>query len=290
MKRRFISFIFILLVVFACTGTAFASGLEVVKITPKDGAKTSQPMNMAVKIYFSEVMVGNPDIEANKGRFKIADSEGKLQPFTMVYSEKYPNELWLVLDDALQANSGYTVTIGAGISSASGASTAESITSSFHTRNTKVDSVISTVLMIFMMGLLVVLSSRAAKKKQQEEQPLTMAQAEKLNPYKIAKAKGWKLEVAEEYVRREKEKARKAEEKALEIKRQKEEMAAAELAAIEAEVDSEERRNGWFRVHTRASFSAHGIAIPKYVKKKNAAKKKAAEERAKKYAKNKKKK
>ena len=88
----------------------------------------------------------------------------------------------------------------------------------------------------------------------------------------------------------EEKKARKAEEKLLEIKRQKEAMAAAELAAIEAEVDSEERRNGWFRVKTPGSFKAHGHAIPKSVKKKYAAKRKAAEERAKKYAKNKKKK
>lgn len=290
MKRRFISFICIALLFLSCTGTAFAGGLEVTKITPKDGAKTSQPMNMAVKIYFSEVMVGNPDIDSNKGRFKIADADGNLQAFTMVYSEKYPNELWLVLDEALKPNSGYTVTIGAGISAANGTTTSESMVSTFKTRNTKTDSIISTVMMILMMGLLVVLSTRATKKKQQEEQPLTMAQAEKLNPYKIAKAKGWKIEVAEEYVRREKEKSRKAEEKALEIKKRKEEMAAAELAAIEAEVDSEERRNGWFRVHSKASFSSHGHAVPKYVKKKNAVKKKAAEERAKKYAKNKKKK
>ena len=289
MKKRCILLITILALILS-TSTAFAGGLTVTNVTPKDGSANSQPQNMCVKVTFSDQMFGASNIDANAGRFKITDPEGKEQPFRMVYSEKYPDELWLVLDGALGIKTEYTVTIGAGITSANGNTTAESTTTTFATRNTKNDSLISTVMMIFMMGLIFVLSSRAAKKKEKENQVLTVAQAEKLNPYKIAKAKGWKLEVAEEYVRREKEKAKKAEEKALEEKRRRDAISAEERAKIEAEVDSEERRNGWFRVHAKGSMVGHGLECPKAIKKKNAAKRKAAEERAKKYAKMKKKK
>ena len=290
MKKRFLILVTIIALILASASSVFAGGLDVVSVNPKDGAKNSQPTNMAVKIKFSDTMVGASDIDANEGRFKITNPDGAEQPFQMVYSEKYPDELWLVLDGALEQKTEYKVTIGAGIVSANGNSTAESQAVTFTTRNTGTDSIISTVMMIFMLGLMFVLTSRAAKKKEQENQVLTVAQAEKLNPYKIAKAKGWKIEVAEEYVRREKEKAKKAEEKALEEKRRREAISAEERAKIEAEVDSEERRNGWFRVHAKGSMVAHGLACPKAIKKKNAAKRKAAEERAKKYAKNKKKK
>ena len=290
MKKRCIILITILAMILASATTVFAGGLEVVNINPKDGSTNSQAMNMCVKLEFNDKMVGAPDIDANAGRFKITDPEGKEQAFQMVYSEKYPNELWLVLDGALEQKTEYTVTIGAGIVSANGNTTAESKTVTFATRNAKNDSLISTVMMIFMMGLLIFMTSRSAKKKEKENEVLTVAQAEKLNPYKIAKAKGWKIEVAEEYVRREKEKAKKAEEKALEEKRKREAISAEERAKIEAEVDSEERRNGWFRVHSKGSMVAHGLECPKSIKKKNAAKRKAAEERAKKYAKMKKKK
>ena len=86
--------------------------------------------------------------------------------------------------------------------------------------------------------------------------------------------------------------AGEAEEKALEEKRKREAITAAEMAEINEELDSEERRNGWFRVKSKqsGSFKAHGHAVPRKVLKKNAAKRKAEEERAKKYAKNKKKK
>ncbi len=289
MKKRLIGFICILALVLASTCTAFAGGLEVTNITPKDGYKGAQPANMCIKITFSETMIGD-NVDANASRFKITNAEGTAQTFKMVYSEKHPDQLWLVLDGTLDASVEYTVNIGAGIQSASGSTTSETQTTTFKTRNTKTDSLISTVMMFAMFGGIILFSSISAKKKQMEEAPLTVAQAEKLNPYKLAKAKGITLEQAEEVIKKEKEKAKKAEEKVAELKRQKEEMAAAELAAIEAEVDSEERRNGWFRVKAKGSFVEHGHAVPRYVKKKNAAKRKAAEERAKKYVKNKKKK
>ena len=290
MKKRFIVFSLILALLLMASSSAY--GLEVVGTTPKDGFTRSQPQNMAVKIKFDEQMVGAADIESNAKHFKITDPDGKEQSFSMVYSEKYPNELWLILDENLQTDTEYKVSIGAGIVSAQGNETKAATDMSFKTRNTSKDNTISTIMMICMMGLMVVMTVLSSKKKAQENQVLSVAQAEKLNPYKIAKQKKWSLEQAQAYVEKEKEKARKAEEKALEEKRKREAITAAEMAEINEELDSEERRNGWFRVKSKetGSFKAHGHAIPKKVLKKNAAKRKAEEERAKKYAKNKKKK
>ena len=290
MKKRFIVFSLILAVLLMASSSAY--GLEVVGTTPKDGFTRSQPQNMAVKIKFDEQMVGAADIDSNAKLFKITDPEGNEQGFSMVYSEKYPNELWLLLDGDLQTNTEYKVSIGSGIVSASGSETTGSQTMSFKTRNTSKDNTISTIMMIGMMGLMVFMTVFSSKKKAKENQVLTVAQAEKLNPYKIAKQKKWTLEQAQAYVDKEKEKARKAEAKALEEKRKREAITAAEMEEINRELDSEERRNGWFRVKSKetGSFKAHGHAIPRSILKKNAAKRKAEEERAKKYAKNKKKK
>ena len=290
MKKRFIVFSLILALLLMASSSVY--GLEVVGTTPNDGFNRSQPQNMAVKIKFDEQMVGAADIDSNAKLFKITDPEGNEQGFSMVYSEKYPNELWLLLDGDLQTNTEYKVSIGSGIVSASGSETTGSQTMSFKTRNTSKDNTISTIMMIGMMGLMVFMTVFSSKKKAKENQVLTVAQAEKLNPYKIAKQKKWTLEQAQAYVDKEKEKARKAEAKALEEKRKREAITAAEMEEINRELDSEERRNGWFRVKSKesGSFRAHGHAVPKKVIKRNAAKRKAEEERAKKYAKNKKKK
>ena len=290
MKKRLTVLLLIMTLVLSAASAAYA--LDVVSVTPKDGTSNSQPANMAVKITFSDTMIGNPNIDANAGKFKITDAEGNSAAFKMVYSEKYPNQLWLLLTDTLETNSEYTVSIGPGITSANGSETSGTVTTSFKTRNTSRDNMISTVLMIFMMGLMIFMSVVGSKKKEQEDRVLTVAQAEKLNPYKIAKSKKWTIEQANAYVEKEKEKARKAEAKAEENRRKKEALTAAEMAEIESEIDAEERRNGWFRVKSKesGSYKAHGRELPGSIKRKFNARRKAAEERAKRYAKNKKKK
>ena len=289
MKKRFITIICILALVFAATTTVFAGGLEITKITPKDGSKNSQPVNAAIKVTFNDTMYG-VEPKQNQGKFKITDPEGKEQAFTLVTTEKYPDQLWLVLDGALEIKTEYTLTASADILSANGNRTTQEVVSKFATRNTGTDSIISTGMMMVMIAVMVIMTSRATKKAQEEAQVLTVAQAEKLNPYKIAKQKKISLEEAEKYIAKEKEKARKAEERILEERRKKEAILAEERAKIEAEVDAEERRNGWFKVGSRRGHVARGIAVPYSIKKQLAAKRKAAAELAKKRAKNKKKK
>lgn len=289
MKKRFIAIICILALLLASATTVFADGLEITKITPKDGSKSSQPFNAAIKLTFNDTMYG-VDTKQNQGKFKITDPEGKEQAFTLITTEKYPDQLWLVLDGTLESKTEYKLTISEGILSANGKRTTGEKVSSFATRNTNTDSIISTGMMMFMIAIMIIMTNKATKKAQEEAQVLTVAQAEKLNPYKISKQKKISLEEAEKYIAKEKEKARKAEAKLLEEKARKEAILAEEREKIEAEVDAEERRNGWFKVGARRGHVARGVAIPYSIKKQLAAKRKAAAELAKKRAKNKKKK
>ena len=55
---------------------AFAAGLEITGVTPKDGAKGRQPANMAIKLKFSEDMVGDESKDAiNTGKITIKNAE-----------------------------------------------------------------------------------------------------------------------------------------------------------------------------------------------------------------------
>ena len=77
MKRKFSVLCLALAIMLMSFSTAFASGLEIVKTSPEDGKSGFQPKNMAVKFTFSENMMDEKAIEANKSKFKITDAEGK---------------------------------------------------------------------------------------------------------------------------------------------------------------------------------------------------------------------
>ncbi|MDD2295101.1 MAG: hypothetical protein PHW61_04155, partial [Eubacteriales bacterium] len=101
--KRITALISLILILTVFTGTTiFASGLVVTDITPKDGETGKQPQNMAVKVTFSQDMMDETAIAANKHFFKIKDAQGVDQPFEIMYSaDKYPNQLWLVLEQTL---------------------------------------------------------------------------------------------------------------------------------------------------------------------------------------------
>ena len=103
--------------------SAFATGLEITDIVPKNGESGRQVQNMAVKLTFSENMMDEAAIEKNTSLFKITDPEGTEVPFKLAYSEeKYPDQLWLIIEGALNANTEYTVTVHPGVRSAAGSS------------------------------------------------------------------------------------------------------------------------------------------------------------------------
>lgn len=286
MKRTAAILSLLLILAMVLCPMAYAAGVEVTKVIPEDGETGKQPQNMAVKVTFSEQM---DDRESNANHFSIKDSEGKDVPFQVVYSDKYPNELWVVLDETLQSNMEYTFTADSGLQTASGSLLGKDFTSTFKTRNTKTDSLISMVMMIGMMGFMFFASSKAAK-KQAEEQAASggtagRKQTESLNPYKIAKEKGISLEEANAYVEKQKAKMAKENERIAAEKAKRDEAMAAEMAEIQARLEAEEeaaRKANNFRVKAPASMAAKGYKIPRSVVKQNKARREAAAKKAKK--------
>jgi hypothetical protein len=293
MKRITAVLSLILILAAVMSPMAFASGLEVTDVTPADGETGKQPQNMAVKVTFSEDMMDENAIARNTSKFKITDATGKTQNFEVIYSkEKYPNELWLVLESTLESNAEYNVEIMPGIISAKGNTLDTGIKTTFKTRNTDTDSKVSLGLMVGMMLLMFAATSKATKKAVEKEnfEASGKIKEENLNPYKIAKIKGISLEDATTYVEKEKAKIAKREQKLEEERLKREAEKAAEIAAIEAELAAAEENSDHYRVPAPRSVKAAGGRIPKSVIKKNKAKREAEKAAAKAKDKNKKKK
>ena len=293
MKRITALLSLILILAAVMSPMAFASGLEVTNVTPADGETGKQPQNMAVKVTFSEDMMDEGAISRNKSKFKITDEKGVQQPFEIIYSkEKYPNELWLVLESTLESDAEYKVEIMPGIVSALGNSLDSGINTTYKTRNTSTDSKVSLGLMVVMMAFMFIATSKATKKAVEKDnfEASGKIKEENLNPYKIAKIKGISLEDATAYVEKEKAKIAKREQKLEEERIRKEAEKAAEIAAIEEELSAAEQKSGNYKVSAPKSIKAIGGRVPKSVIKKNREKREAAKAAGKAKAKNKKKK
>ncbi|NCB42751.1 MAG: hypothetical protein EOM59_09040 [Clostridia bacterium] len=285
----------ILVLAIAMSPMAFASGLEIEKITPADGETGKQPQNMAVKVTFSENMMDEKAILKNKSKFKITDDEGVVQPFEIMYSaEKFPNELWLVLETTLESDTEYQVEIIPGILSATGSTLDTPMNTTFKTRNTATDAKVSLGLMGVMMLFMFSATSKSAKKAAEKSsfEESGKIKEENLNPYKLAKIKGISLEEATTYVEKEKAKIAKRQQKLEEEKRKMEAERAAEQLAIEEELKAAEGSLENYKVAKPASVKAAGGKIPKSVIKKNRERREAAKmaEKIKTNAKNKRKK
>ena len=258
---------------------------------------------VAVKVRFSEDMMDESAIAANKDKFSITDAEGKELGFDIVYNaQKYPDELWLVLEEDLQPNSEYTFTVKPGVVSSSGSTLAEGMTTTFFTRNVKVDGWISMGLMLVLMVAMFGMTARSAKKAQEKEDPRAAERAleDSLNPYKLAKQKGISLAEAQAIVDKEKEKLerKKAKAEAERIKREEQKAEERKKMAEEleffgtddTELKKELRAEGIYLVKGPKSVREAGGRVPRSVRLRREAKKRKAAEKAKNAQKNKKKK
>lgn len=210
----------VLLVMLACP-FSYASGLELVNISPKDGQTGLQPMGVAIKMTFSENMTEKVTQEANKDCFTVTDTSGKKIKLMPVYdAKKYPNDVWLILKDDLISNNEYKLVISEDLISSEGNRLGEDLVSEFKIRNTSTDTTVNMVMMVGMMGGMVFFSSMDAKRKMKKEAEEHLEE-ETLNPYKIAKEKGISVEEAVKQVEKEKAKAAKkrAKQQAEEVKR-----------------------------------------------------------------------
>lgn len=285
MKRFATVLIFVLVFTMALAPAAFASGLEVIGITPSDGKTGLQTSNLAIKVKFSENMASTANDESNAKLIKItSESDTDLEySFQVAHSDKYPNELWFIMTGVMDSDTEYKVTIQSGVTATSGAKLASDYTSTFRTRNTKTDSYISIAMMVGMMAFMFLATSRAAKKTGQEQadtRPAEKQRAESLNPYKIAKEKNISVEEAQEYVAREKAKIQREQERAEAERAKKEAARQAEIEAMEKKIEEQlaaQRSEYLYRVKGPKSITLTGREVPKAVIK---AKRKSAQAKA----------
>ena len=248
----------------------YAQGLELTKITPKDGETGKQITNMAIKMTFNEKMATEQNVKANQNRFLIKDETGKTLKFYSVYDEeKYPNDIWLILEEDMVSDMEYTVVISGDLTSVDGHTLGSEVTSSFRTRNTKTDNNISMLMTFGMMGLMFFATSKAAKKTQEKQEEVETAE-QAMNPYKIAKEKNISVQEAVAYIDKEKSKAEKA---------GKKKAAKAQKALEEDDEDDfeyeEELGLNTYRVKGPRSIKDTGAKIPKSVIRRNKEKKEA---------------
>lgn len=303
MKKKIHALILGVFVALASCSAVFADGLSIVDITPADGSKGYQPANMAVKVRFSEDMMDEAAIAVNRDKFVIADPEGTQFAYDVVYNaSKHPDELWVVLQDELAPNTEYTVTIEAGIVSSLGNTLTEGMSTTFRTRDTKIDGLVSMGLVAVMMFAMFGMTSRSVKKAQEKEDPKAAQKLieDSLNPYKIAKQKGISLAEAQAIVDKEREKIDKRmaraeaeriryeEKKEQERKKMEEELEF--FGTDENELKSELRAEGIYLVKGPRSIKDAGGRVPRSVRQRREERRRRAAEKAKNAQKNKRKK
>lgn len=283
MKRILAILSLALVLALAAAPLAFATGLEITGITPKDGKTGLQVGNLAIKLQFNEDMSDPAHDAANTDKVKILDAEGKEVDvkYTIAHSDKRTNELWYIVEGTLESNTEYTIKVAEGIIASNGDTLGSGQTTTFKTRNTKTDSTISLVMMVGMMAVMFFATSKATKKAMQDNDPreIEKKKEEALNPYKIAKEKNISLDEAKAYVAKEKEKAKKEQEKAAAERKKKEAARKAEMEALEKQIEEElaaQKDEFLFHVKERASITKTGREVPKAVvkiRKKRAAQK-----------------
>ena len=210
MKR--IGTILSLLVIILLLGStfSFASGLTLVSTFPEEGGKGLHPTNVVIKLVFSENITSEEAQAANKDSFLITDSERNVIDHTPLYNpEKYPNEVWLQINDPLVPNMEYKLVISETVRSSEGNTLDEPIVLDFSTRDTSSDNSGYMVLMILMVVGMIAFSVWEAKKKEKKED----ATDKKINPYKEAKRTGKSVEEIVEKIEKEKARAEKRKER-----------------------------------------------------------------------------
>ena len=258
------------------------SGLVVENILPEDGSTGLQPANVAVKIVFNADVNDRENDFENSSKIKITDPEGNKIKFEIKHHPKYTNEIWCILSEDLLANTTYNVEVAAGIIGNDGAVLSAGHTSSFTTRNTKVDNRISVVLSVAMMVIMIYATSKATKDAASDSnakaKPVPTEKPVQTDPYRLAREQGISVEEAKAQIAKEKEKlARKyasdirAKEKYDKLQEEKEAEIARRLQEIhDANV---------YKVKTKGSLKGHGHQLPKSLEKKLAEKAKKSKKK-----------
>lgn len=265
------------LIVLLASSFSFAAGLTLESTYPEDGQSGFMPVNMAIKLKFSENITSEEARTANINCFKITDSKGKPVKFDQLYNaEKYPNEVWLQITENLTDATEYTVKISDELQSTAGNTLDKAVTLNFSTRDTAKDSNGYMVLMVLMIIGMVVFTAWDTKKKLKQESG-SKSEEEKVNPYKEAKKTGKSVEEIVAKAEQQKAQAEKRRAK------------AGRKQSIKEEPKKEEAREGVKKVKAKRPISAVGAQTPaKVIAMKEAREKAKAAAEAKAAAKSKK--
>ncbi|NLY71372.1 MAG: Ig-like domain-containing protein [Clostridiales bacterium] len=245
MKR--VGTILSLLIIIVLLGTtfSFASDFTLVSTFPEEGSNKVHPTNVVIKLVFSENITSEEAQEANKDCFLITDSDRNVIDHTPLYNpEKYPNEVWLRINDTLVPDMEYKLVISETVRSSEGNTLDESIVLNFSTRDTSSYNSGYMILMILMVVGMIAFSVWEARKKEKKED----ITEKKINPYKEAKRTGKSVEEIVEKIEKEKAKAEKRREKEM-VREEK----------------TEPEREGVYRVKVRRPIADAGVATPKSV-------------------------
>lgn len=209
MKKAGIILSLTIIMILMSFSICFASGLELEKSYPADGSNDARPDNFLVKLYFNEVMSSDEVQAENENAFTFTDSKGKELQTRVLYDEKKPKEIWVLVEKTLESNSSYKLKISGDLKDADGSTLGADKVLTLKTRNISTDNNVNMAMMGVMMVGMVAYSSISAKRqlKKQEEEENAKPDA-KVNPYKVAKETGKTVEDVVAKTNKDKEKAR----------------------------------------------------------------------------------
>lgn len=269
MKRLGVVLCLSVLLVALATSFCFADDFAVKKTFPEEGNHTLNPVNIAVKIEFTDNVTSKDAQKWNAECFTLKNSSGKKIAVKPLYNAKvYPNEIWVQVTKTLNPAEDYVFTVSGDLKNSDGEALGQDYVVHFSTRDTAKDNKVNMGIMALMfVGMMVFTVWETKHKLKKEAEAKRAASNEKVNPYKEAKKTGKSVE--EIVAKTEKEKARQAKRKHAAIKKE------------EAEIEIEDTADDGVK-HVKAArpIASAGGTLPKSVADKRAAKAKAEAERA----------
>jgi hypothetical protein len=151
----------------------FASGLELLKSYPEDGSDNSRPENFAVKLFFNEDVSAKEVQKQNEAAFRFTTDKGKELPIRVLYNDKKPKEMLVLVDQTLESNTSYQLHISSDLQLVNGDTLGEDKTINLKTRNLNTDNTVNMALMgVMMVGMIFFtsISTKRQLKKQEEEE------------------------------------------------------------------------------------------------------------------------
>lgn len=200
----------VLLMIFGAQGAFAAStgGFTLEESNPTDGYEKVESTNVMIKLNFSEAISAKATQAENKGAFEFTDEDGNDVAYEIVYNSKDDKNVNLLVDEDLEKQKEYTVTISGDFASDDGDTLGEDQVLTFKTRGNS-STVGYFLLMVAMIVVMVVMTVRDQQKQMEAADATNVKLAIQTNPYKLAKEKGISVEEAQKLIAAERAKAEK---------------------------------------------------------------------------------